>query len=43
MKNEVSADTTQQERADLNVDVIIELLTTCLNTTYFQVGSKFYK
>ncbi|GJQ67859.1 hypothetical protein Trydic_g16623 [Trypoxylus dichotomus] len=43
VKNRLFRDTTLDERTSLSVEAIIELLSTCVNTTYFQVDNKFYQ
>ncbi|GJQ75454.1 hypothetical protein Trydic_g17544 [Trypoxylus dichotomus] len=42
VKNRLSRDTKLDERTSLSVEAIIELLSTCVNTTYFQVDNKLY-
>lgn len=43
VKNRPSADTTLLKGNNVIIDAIVELLVTCVNTTYFQVEDKFCK
>ncbi|XP_072041441.1 uncharacterized protein [Amphiura filiformis] len=43
VKECLNNDTTLSERTNLNVDQIVELVSICLNTTYFSYQGKFYK
>ncbi|GJQ84395.1 hypothetical protein Trydic_g3871 [Trypoxylus dichotomus] len=43
VKSRLSRDTTLDGRTSLSVEAIIELLSTCVNTTYFQVDNKFHQ
>ncbi|GJQ84051.1 hypothetical protein Trydic_g14437 [Trypoxylus dichotomus] len=43
VKNRLSRDATLEERTSLSVEAIIELLSICVNTTYFHVDNKFYQ
>ncbi|XP_072050059.1 uncharacterized protein [Amphiura filiformis] len=43
VKECLNNDTTLIERTNLNVDQIVELVSICLNTTYFSYQGKFYK
>lgn len=43
IRRKLSEDNTLPERTDLSVDAVMELLTVCIKTTYFQIKDEFFQ